>query len=211
MINKCPNCSSILVYKRGLRIFLTVFLVIFMSLLSDYIYLYPVILILTFIIQPIISIFIGYDLARKMNKQYVYSYSKDFSAIFLLYLIGIIYAGGYFIVFNLGFTESIRLLLLSLINLIVFYIIQVILIILIKFDLVRKIVMNPKNYIGYILTWILLSVIVFNGFDMKFQAVMKLYLKWFFIVFGMLTVVFTTTQYLVNKTYQNLNEQKQNA
>ncbi len=201
----CPNCHSTLVYKRKLRIILAIFIVILMLFAKDNFYLYPVILVITFVFQPLISVFIGYDIHQKITAEYVFEYSKGASAIFLLYLIGIIFAGGYFFVFSLGLSASYRLLLLALINLIVFYIFQLILIILIKFDLVRKIAANPKHYLGYILSWLLMSSIALNVFDMLYQTAMRPYLKWTFIVFGLLSIIFTTTQYLFNKIVREEN------
>jgi len=198
----CPHCHSMLVYKRKLRIFLAISVVILSLLAKGNFYLYPFILVLTFIFQPIVSVFVGYDVNAEFGEKYLYSYSKGVSAIYLLYVIGLVFAGGYFIAFNIGLTDNYRLIFLAFINLIVFYIVQIIIFILVKFDLFVKILSNLNYYIGYIFTWILLSMIVFNGFDMIFQAAMKPYLKWFFIIFGLLSIVLTTTQYLINKNIQ---------
>jgi hypothetical protein len=199
----CPNCHSTLVYKRNLRILLAIIVVILLWLAKGNVYLYPVILVITFVFQPLISIFIGYDVYEKFNPENLLGNSKGYLAIFLLYSIGIIFMGGYYFVFSLGLTASYRLILLALINLTNFYIFQTILIILIKFDLVRKIVTNPKHYFGYILTWLLMSSIVLNGVDIVYQAAMRPYLKLLFIIFGLLSLIFTTTQYLFNKSEFN--------
>jgi len=52
---------------------------------------------------------------------------------------------------------------------------------------------------------LLMSSIALNVFDMLYQTAMRPYLKWTFIVFGLLSIIFTTTQYLFNKIVREEN------